>query len=167
MLLYFDFSNSSDLDDIILAKGCSRLLVDEAPDTTGQYKEAFVVRMTWMRLYKDFYIPTCARRGFEPYSPSKFCELRSKYRPLYRRHRKVGRKSWHHMECANCVANQAAVDKAKDDISRKKALEVQTAHWNHQEQFRANYEKTIAKVVIFSRFYIYLNHLYYYFYSVF
>lgn len=130
-------------------------MADESPNTTGQYKDAFVVRMTWRRIYTKYYVDHCKKVGILPFSPSKFCAARVQYRPQYRRHRKVGRKSWHHMECSECVANQAAVDRAKDTESRRAAEVAQQAHWDHQQEFRANYDRTIAKVCAYTSIFIY------------
>jgi hypothetical protein len=73
---------------ILSAKGTKRI-VDECPNTTGSYKQAYIMRMTWANLYADEYVPHCGRRGHKPYSASKFWAARVKYRPHYKRSRKV------------------------------------------------------------------------------
>lgn len=73
---------------LVTGRGRKRL-VEESPNTTGAYKQAFVMRMTWQKLYKTYYLPYCVERSFKPVSPANFCAYRLKYRPLYKRCRKV------------------------------------------------------------------------------
>lgn len=73
---------------LVTGRGRKRL-VEESPNTTGAYKNAYVMRMTWQKLYKTEYLPYCVRRNFKPVSPANFCACRLQYRPLYKRCRKV------------------------------------------------------------------------------
>ena len=89
----FDFINFSQLHSqiylyLVIGQGRKRL-VEESPNTTGVYKEAYVMRMTWQKLYKTHYLPYCVKREFKPLSPAKFCACRQQHRPLYKRCRKV------------------------------------------------------------------------------
>ena len=73
---------------LMTGRGRKRL-VEESPNTTGTYKQAYVMRMTWKKLYNSHYLPHCGERNFEPFSPANFCACRLKNRPLYKRCRKV------------------------------------------------------------------------------
>lgn len=73
---------------LVTGRGRKRL-VEESPNTTGAYKNAYVMRMTWQKLYKSEYLPYCVRRNFKAVSPANFCACRLQYRPLYKRCRKV------------------------------------------------------------------------------
>ena len=73
----------------VAGKGLKRIGVEESPNTTGYYKEAYVMQMTWQQLYEDEYFPFCALRETKPFSPSKFCAIRVEHRPNYKTYRKV------------------------------------------------------------------------------
>jgi hypothetical protein len=102
LIPYRDSMVLSFLDTFFHSQG-KRKLVDTSPNATGYMKESFTVRMKWTQLYHQYYLKSMESCDEIPVDYDRFCELRSKHRPNYIRHRKVSNKKWSHMECKDCV----------------------------------------------------------------
>jgi hypothetical protein len=66
-------------------------MVDVAPNSTGRLAEARTIRMKWSRLHEGYYVPHIKKLNMKPLGYHQFCALRRTHRPLYIRHRKVGK----------------------------------------------------------------------------
>ena len=110
-----------------------------------------VVRMRWTNVYEDHYVPAMVERSLDPASYNQFVQIRKKHRPYYKKHRKVSRKSWNHLECGECVRLQSAIDKAKNPECKELFQDKLDAHIAYQAQFRSHYEEQVEKVLNHNR----------------
>lgn len=125
--------------------------IESSPNTTGEYKNCLVVRKMWREVYDNHYVPSAKERGYDPFSYSKFVEIRKKHRPTLKKHRKVHKKSWNHLECGECVRLQAQIDSARNPECKEIFQTKLDSHLQYQAEFRHNYEHQIEKVLNHNR----------------
>lgn len=111
---------------VVTGHGRKRL-VEESPNTTGAYKQAYVMRMTWQKLYNCHYLPYCVKRNFKPVSPTKFCAIRSQHRPLYRRCRKVSLFWWWSVDAFSLLMLAMCTAGVQDLMEPHRVLAVRAA----------------------------------------
>jgi hypothetical protein len=138
------------LDVFFQSKG-RKEYIETSPNTTGELKECLVIRMRWREVYDSHYVPSAKEKGYDPFPYAKFVEIRKLHRPRYKKHRKVKRKSWNHLECGECVRLQAQIDSAKNPETKEVFQKKLNAHLEYQAQFRHNYEHQIEKVLNHNR----------------
>ena len=79
--------------------------VENAPDAFGGNAGLKFMRYRWKELYDDVFVPNQKDLKQECVDYNKFCEIRKRERPHYKKHRKVRTsKRWPHTECPDCVS---------------------------------------------------------------
>lgn len=138
--------------DVFFMSNGTKTFVETSPNTVGEFRrKCLVIRMRWSKLYENYYLPSCNAKGDVPASYAEFTAYRKKYRPHFKKHRKVQRKSFNHLECGECVRLQALVDKSRIPEEKSMFQMKLDAHLEFQAQFRFNYETQIEKVLQHNR----------------
>ena len=70
-------------------------------------------RYTWTKLYQIYEADTKFLKFSAPIDYDRFCAVRKKFRPSYRRSRKSKNSRWKHLECPDCTYLESCIDKAK------------------------------------------------------